>query len=83
MSWVGMFSKRPNDVFGFGASMERFSLEPGSGYVKPAEVDLELFYVYIPKRWLNIQPDIQYIINPGGSRVNNALVLLLDAAVSF
>ncbi|MCX6989640.1 MAG: carbohydrate porin [Chlamydiae bacterium] len=83
MSWIGMFPKRPNDVFGFGASMERFSLEPGSGYVKPAEVDLEVFYVYIPKRWLNIQPDVQYIINPGGSGVNNAFVLLLDAAVSF
>lgn len=83
MSWVGMIPRRVNDVFGFGVSMERFSLEPGSGYKKPAEVDMELFYVYIPKKWLNIQPDIQYIINPDGSGTPNALVILLDVAISL
>jgi len=83
MSWVGMIPKRKNDVFGFGASMERFSLEPGSGYKKPAEVDIEMFYVYIPKKWLNIQPDFQYIINPDGSGVRNAFVVMLDMAFSI
>lgn len=83
MSWVGMIPGRKHDVFGFGASMERFSLEPGSGYTKPAEVDIELFYVYIPKKWLNIQPDIQYIINPGGNGTPNALVILLDMGISL
>ena len=83
MEWIGPIAARENDVFGFGAAMERFSLKKGSGFTKPAEVDIEVFYVVVPRPWINIQPDVQYIINPGGNGTPNALVLLLNVALSL
>ena len=35
-------------------------------------------------RWLNVQPDLQYIINPGGNQdLGNALVLGGRVALTF
>ena len=40
------------------------------------ETTLEATYRYVLTEWLNIQPDIQYVIHPGGDRaVDNAVVV--------
>ncbi len=83
INWTGMIPYRPQDQWGLGICMNRFSLFPGSGYVKPTETAIETYYVYNPVRWMNIQPDLQYIITPGGRGTPNALALLLNMAVIF
>lgn len=46
------------------------------------EIALEWSYIIALAPWLRIQPDIQYIIRPGGTgRIPNALVLGFQAAV--
>ncbi len=30
------------------------------------ETAIELFYKYLPSPYLSLQPDLQYILNPGG-----------------
>ena len=53
---------------------------PGQTY----ELVLEWTYAVAVRRRLTIQPDIQYVINPGGvSSVGNALVLGAQLAIEF
>jgi len=46
------------------------------------EVAIELTYIIQARRWLQVQPDLQYIINPGGTgKIPNALVLGFQLAL--
>jgi porin len=48
------------------------------------ELALEWTYMTQVTPWLQVQPDIQYIINPGGTgRIKNALVLGFQLALNF
>jgi porin len=47
-------------------------------------VALELTYILQVSRWLQVQPDVQYIINPGGTgRIRDALVIGFQIAVNL
>jgi len=49
-----------------------------------AETNLEATYRYAFKDWLNIQPDVQYVIHPGGDQyVRNALVVGVRLAFTY
>lgn len=49
-----------------------------------AEMVLEFTYQVRLTNWLIVQPDLQYIINPGGTTdFENALVIGARAAVTF
>ena len=59
---------------------------------RSAETFAELTYQYQVKPWLQVQPDIQYVINPGGAlnnpadpgnRIKNELVLGLRTNIAF
>ncbi|MDO8477369.1 MAG: carbohydrate porin [Candidatus Rokubacteria bacterium] len=53
---------------------------PGQTY----ELVLEWTYAIAVARWLTVQPDLQYVINPGGrSSVGSAVVLGAQLAVEF
>jgi porin len=46
-----------------------------------SETAFEATYRCAFKDWLNVQPDIQYIVNPGGNRrLGNALVVGIRVA---
>jgi len=101
------FRYRPDDIFGVGMGYAHVSNRVSSldrdtnnfngtpdGPVRSGEVFVEMTYQYLVKPWLMMQPDFQYIINPGGGipdstvsnpnqRVKNELVLGLRAIVSF
>lgn len=47
-------------------------------------VNIDLYYRFRPVSWLDIQPDIQYWINPGAvSETKNAFVVGLKTAIRF
>lgn len=47
-------------------------------------INFDLYYRLRPVSWLDIQPDIQYWINPGGIKeTKDALVIGLKTAVRF
>jgi len=101
------FRYRTDDIFGIGmgyahvsnraSSLDRdtnnFNGTPGAP-VRSGETFVEMTYQYLLKPWIILQPDVQYIINPGGGipdptdpnpnhRIKNELVLGLRAIVSF
>jgi len=52
--------------------------------VQSHEAELEAMYIAKVYRGVSIEPDIQYIINPGGTpRTHNALSLGLQLSVTF
>jgi len=93
--YQGLFPSRPHDTAAFGAAYGAFSRQlarsqrdarsAGSGAgVQQYEVALELTYIVQVTRWLQVQPDLQYIINPGGTgKIPNALVLGFQLALTL
>ena len=62
-------------------------LERQAGIAAPLqdfEVALEWTYIIQMARWLTVQPDVQYIIKPGGTgTIPNALVVGFQVSVTF
>ncbi len=92
----GLFASRPTDVGGFGVVFGYFSndlqdsqrrtqhLDTTAG-VQRYETALELTYrLRFLRDALFVQPDLQYIIRPGGTgRISDALVLGAQVGVNF
>lgn len=74
-----------SDSLGFGAAMAR----TGAAYQKisnsnPAETAIEVFYKFNLIDHVNLQPDIQYVINPGlDPNIKDALVETLRIEIQF
>ncbi len=98
------FIYRTDDTFGIGigfahvspqaAALDRDTSVFAVGYhpVRSGETFVELTYQYQVKPWLQLQPDLQYVFNPGAglanpndptSRINNELVLGVRANILF
>jgi porin len=98
------FRNRPGDTFGIGAGFARLSQSVRqadldnivfSGQVTPVrsnEKFIELTYQYQWKPWIQIQPDLQYVWNPGGGvsdpdypwlRIKNECVIGIRTNISF
>jgi porin len=92
----GVFASRPTDVGGFGVVYGRFSndlqdsqrrarqSDPTAG-VQSYETALELTYRFrFRGNALYFQPDLQYIIRPGGTgRIGDAFVAGFEAGINF
>jgi len=79
--YEGLFATRDYDTtsVGFAYGYLNKDLED-SDY----ELMLELTHIFKMNAWLNIQPDIQYIIHPGGSNeIPNALVIGMALSLSI
>jgi porin len=88
--YQGPLPSRPLDRAAFGVAYGKFSRQlqraqrdaqsPPQRY----EVALELTYIIQALRWLQVQPDVQYIINPGGTgKIRDALVIGFQLAISL
>ncbi|MEZ5597502.1 MAG: carbohydrate porin [Pseudomonadales bacterium] len=86
INWIGPLASRSEDVLGFAFAHARNGgdfrhANPG---IERAETTLELTYLLSPRPWLTVQPDIQYVINPGTDpSIDNALVTSLRLQLSF
>ncbi|MEQ9620194.1 MAG: carbohydrate porin [Deltaproteobacteria bacterium] len=77
LSWgfvyEGLFPGRDEDNAAFGMAYGAVSNDLEG---KDFEIALEGTYIFQISRWLDIQPDVQYIVHPGGSgSIPNALVV--------
>jgi porin len=91
----GLIPRRDNDIAAFGVVYGQFSgdlrrsqrLARQAGVpatIQDLEIVLEWTYVAQVARWLAVQPNVQYVIKPGGSSaVPNALVLGMQLSVTF
>jgi porin len=68
---------------GFGAGARHEAALAGRD-LDATETNLEATYRYVVKDWLNIQPDVQYVLDPHGrARTPNALVVGLRLAFTY
>jgi porin len=77
----GLLPGRDKDALALAGYYGAFSRDlPGQS----SEAVLELTYTLALTPWLTVQPDIQYVINPGGrSSVKNALVIGAQISITF
>ena len=80
--YTGPITGRDKDEVGVAVARaglsrgDRFSAKQAGQSVGRAEANLEASYRYAATDWLNVQPDIQYVIHPhGGRTIPNAVVL--------
>ncbi len=83
LSWTGPFASRPDDAVGLGLSYASFSDAPGAGLKGDGELAVEAFYTWSATPWVRIKPDVQWIRDPGGAGLDDALVLTLRVAITF
>jgi len=100
----GLFRGRPDDTLTFGASYSKVSPDAaavdrdiqyyfGTPYpIRSGETVLELSYIAQVAKWWTIQPDLQYIIRPGGNvpdpddptrTIGNAFIIGLRTTLTF
>ena len=98
------FRNRPADTFGAGMGYAHVSKQVAQldmdtvtfggtpGPIRSSEKYVELTYQYQLKPWIQIQPDIQYVFNPGAgvprpddpsARIKNELVVGVRTNISF
>ncbi|MEO6838568.1 MAG: carbohydrate porin, partial [Ginsengibacter sp.] len=78
--WTGLSQDRPNDEIGICTQYAKISPQPG--LLWKHEQTIETLYKFFVASWINLQPDVQYIVHPGGT-YNNALVGTLELNVKF
>ncbi|WCM25897.1 carbohydrate porin [Sphingomonas sp. QA11] len=88
--YTGLIKGRDKDEVGIAIARAGFGSPARSAEARlgndlgSTETDLELTYRYAFKDWLNIQPDIQYVIDPHADRhLPNALVFGLRFAFTY
>jgi porin len=83
LSTTGALPGRDRDVAGVmvtSVTLSPYCAGPG---VSRRESVLELFYGLSLRPWLVVKPDLQYIVNPGASGAQDALVGTLRVTVAF
>jgi porin len=96
MFYTGPLARRPADELGFAigethvnprvADVERMQDTAGDSSVgvQASEWASEVFYNVHVKGWLDVRPNVQYVVAPGGvSRNTNDLILGLKLAVNL
>lgn len=83
VQWTGPIpsAARSNDVLGLGASLVQLS-DKGP-FVEHRELAVEGFYKIQITPWFNVQPDLQYIVHPGGKGLGDALVATIRVELDF
>ena len=87
-NYKGLIPGRAGDIAGIGLSYTKLSPdlrdEDGLPLETHHETILEATYKIQLKEWLTLQPDVQYIFNPGASeKADNALVAGVRFNVCF
>jgi porin len=90
LTYKGLIPSRDDDTLGVGFGYAQLShgaqntLSAGDSTPAGAEMVLELTYQTQLTHWLVVQPDLQYVIHPGGtSDPGNAFVIGARATVTF
>lgn len=83
LSFLNLVKAFDSDALSLGAATVFFSNAPGNPFTESYECALEVTYQVTIFRGIIIQPDIQWILNPGGIGTANALVASLRLSVSI
>jgi porin len=88
--YLGLFEDRPKDTTIFGVIHGDFSNDYANSVPQPlggspaAELDLELGYRVQVTDFAYVQPDVQYIVRPGGTgNIPNAVIVGAQIGLTF
>jgi porin len=82
--YQGLLDGRDEDVLGAGFAQGFFSDTASTTYTEDYESVIELYYNIRINRFINLSPDIQYVINPGSAAgVSDAMVLGMRMQMLF
>jgi porin len=79
----GPLPGRSHDATGIAIEHVIFTDQAGAGFTDDSETALEIFYRAQITDFFWLTPDLQYIFNPGGAGLNDALVATIRAEVVF
>ena len=82
LQYKGLIPKRNQDKAGVGMSMAKLSSRKKAIDGSTKETSMELFYTAQITPWLAIQPDMQFVLNPGG-KGKDAMVFGLRTLINF
>jgi porin len=88
LTFIAPFAGRKQDELGLAIAAARNGshykrAQTATGLPAAGETTMELTYLAQVGPWLAVQPDVQYVLHPGGTReTRNAVVLGLRLAVS-
>jgi porin len=88
LTFTAPFPSRAQDALGLAVAASRNGshyerAQMAAGAPAAGETTMELTYLAQLGSWLSVQPDLQYVIHPGGTRsTRNAVVLGLRFALS-
>lgn len=85
VQWKGLIPERPNDETAIGVVHNIFADERDAviGNASDYETYIEAYYNYAATPWLNIQPMVQIISNPGGIDRSTEVVLGVHVGLRF
>lgn len=83
VTYFNMWKKFYADALSIGAATVFFTKAPNTFYPKRFETSLEITYSLFFVPWIQVQPDLQWIIHPGGAGLKNALVATLRMSVNI
>jgi porin len=80
MLYRGLFKHRGNDIAGLAVYHGRFSDQFPD---RKPEMAVETNYAIQATPWFYVTPNLQYVINPGGTDTPNAFVCGLEVGITF
>jgi porin len=80
-AWTGALPDRDDDVIGIGASYSHFAA--GTGFTDTGELVVEGFYKLAVTKCFAVKADLQYIKDPDGTGLPDALAALLRVQIAF
>ncbi len=88
LTYKGAIPRRPKDIFGIACSYTHLSpdITGDDPFAIPShhETVVEVSYQAVINDWLSVQPDFQYIFNPGGAdHLPDAVVLGVRVNLTF
>jgi porin len=81
--YQGLLDGRQQDVFGAGFAQGFLSNAASATYPEDYESVIELYYNVRINPHIHLSPDFQYIINPGGADVRDAIILGMRMQMLF
>ncbi len=88
--YTGLFPRRDDDTTGFSVSYGRVSSALAKTQrvqgdaVQTSETIMEFNYAVHVTKWFTFQPNVQYVVRPGGTgTIPNAVVLGLQTTINF
>lgn len=81
VAWTGAIPTRDADVVGLGASYSHFS--GGAGFEDTGELAVEAFYKLAITDYVSVKADVQYIKDPGGAGLEDAIAGMVRVQVAF